>query len=321
MKNESNFAADVLEGLNANRKTLPSKWIYNKRGDDLFLKVTKMPEYYLTRAEKEIFEDQCVEIITKLGLDKPTSPFDIIELGAGDGQKTITLLRKLMALEKRFDYIPIDISINALNLLETVVNDELPDICVRKQQGDYLNALLNLKQKTCDWKDRRRVVLFLGNSIGNMLQADAEDFLLQMVSVLSKGDKIILGVDLIKPPSIVLPAYSGPFNLNFKLNMLARINDELGGNFDLDQFSNDSSYTTEEGILYDYIKSKVHQKVYITALGRTFELDDGEKIQIDISHKYDDYKINKLTSLLNVKLICKLTDLREYFADYIYEHQ
>ena len=83
-----------------------------------------MPEYYLTRAEKEIFEDQCVEIITNLGLDKSTSSFDIIELGAGDGQKTITLLRKLMALETRFEYIPIDISINALDTLERVLNDK-----------------------------------------------------------------------------------------------------------------------------------------------------------------------------------------------------
>ena len=143
--------------------------------------------------------------------------------------------------------------------------------------------------------------------------------MIQLVNLLRKGDKIVLGVDLIKSQDIVLPAYSGPHNLNFKLNILKRINDELGGNFNLSKFSNVSTYTKAEGILRDFVKSEEKQHVYIRAIDRTYELKNDEMIQIDVSYKYDDNRVRKLFSNTRVKFLYKHMDTRSYFADYIYE--
>ena len=319
MINGTAFSEDVLEGLTSTPKQLPSKWIYDERGDDLFLQVTKMPEYYLTSAEMEIFEYQSQSMIKQLNVEDMTPNIDIIELGAGDGQKSLLLLRSLNEQNIKFQYIPIDISSHSLDALECLLRHELPTIYMRKQQGDYLKALNNLRDATDDWNIKSRIVLFLGNSIGNMIQTEAEDFIFQLLNFLEKGDKLVLGVDLIKSDTVILPAYSGPRNLNFKLNMLKRINDELGGNFDLTKFSNKSTYTKEEGILRDFIECDERQEVYVRAIDTRFELDKGESIQIDMSYKYDDYRVNKLFNNKKANFVCKLTDNRGYFADYIYE--
>ena len=157
------FCKDVMQGLSSTPKQLPSKWIYNKRGDDLFLQVTKMPEYYLTAAEKEIFEHQSQEMITHLKLESITPKFDIIELGAGDGQKSLLLLKSFTEQNRKFQYIPIDISSHSLDALEFVLKRELPTISIRKQQGEYLKALNDLRNTTHDWHIKNRIVLYLGN--------------------------------------------------------------------------------------------------------------------------------------------------------------
>jgi uncharacterized SAM-dependent methyltransferase len=171
------FKQDVIKGLSKSpQKTLPSKYFYDKKGDELFVKIMALPEYYLTRAEMEIFKNKTEELISALYLNKKEK-YDIIELGAGDGTKTIHLLKKLISLEFDFEYIPVDISKNALEGLNTYLKNELPDIVVKPNHTDYFKALNDLKQD-----GRTKIILFLGSNIGNLLDEQATDFIYHLGS-------------------------------------------------------------------------------------------------------------------------------------------
>ena len=313
------FAEDVMKGLSLNPKQLPSKWIYNEIGDALFLRVTKMPEYYLTSAELEIFQQHCKSMITSFILENLTADVDVIELGAGDGRKSMLLLKNLIKENKTFQYIPVDISRHSLDSLTDRVRKELPSLSIYAQEGDYLTALNRTKHLLSDqWLTKNRIVLFLGNSIGNMEEKEAINFITQLANTFLKGDVLVLGVDLIKSDDIILAAYSGPHNLKFKLNILKRINDELGGNFDLNKFSSESTYGKEEALLRDYIVSNERQEVWISAIDTSFQIERGEMIQVDMSFKYDDTRVNNLLSRTNLKYVTKIIDNKNFFADYIY---
>lgn len=158
------FKKEVIQGLSkTTQKTLPSKYFYDKKGDDLFVQIMALPEYYLTRAEMEIFQEKTNEIIAALQLDK-NKKYSIVELGAGDGTKTIHLLRELINLECDFEYLPVDISINALDGIKSFLNDELPTLVVKPNHNDYFKALESLKQD-----GTTKIILFLGSNIGNLI--------------------------------------------------------------------------------------------------------------------------------------------------------
>ena len=226
------FKKEVEKGLNENPKTLPSKYFYDKIGDALFVEIMNMPEYYLTRCELDIFQNKTEEIINAFGVQKDVY-FELIELGAGDGTKTKELLKSLDNQSYSFDYFPIDISSNALDLLEKDLNKELPNVSVKTKQGDYFKVLASLKES-----EKPKIILFLGSNLGNMTDDLAAEFIYNLGANLRAGDKLLLGVDLIKAKEIVLPAYndSKGITAKFNLNLLERINNELGGNFDLNYF-------------------------------------------------------------------------------------
>ena len=307
-----NFKMDVEAGLNATPKTLPSKYFYDTAGDALFVEIMKMPEYYLTDAEMEIFTDQTAAIIKALDLQED-SFFELIELGAGDGFKTKKLLNKLTEASYAFSYIPVDISQNALTKLCTALVSEIPTLKVQPQQGDYFEILKTLKNT-----HHKKVVLFLGSSIGNMLDDVAADFIYKLGANLKAGDKLLLGVDLIKAQEIVLPAYNDATGITsaFNLNLLTRINNELQGNFDVSQFRHKPAYTEEEGIAKSYLESTTSQDVYIEALGITFHFNRGETIHTEISRKYNDSIISKIIEHTDFTVSAVLHDSKNYFGDY-----
>lgn len=306
------FKQDVIKGLSKSpQKTLPSKYFYDKKGDELFVKIMALPEYYLTRAEMEIFKDKTEELISALCLNKKEK-YDIIELGAGDGTKTIHLLKKLISLEFDFEYIPVDISKNALEGLNTYLKNELPDIVVKPNHTDYFKALNDLKQD-----GRAKIILFLGSNIGNLLDEQATDFIYHLGSSLYKGDKIILGVDLKKSKEIVLPAYndSQKITAEFNLNLLDRINNELGANFDRNNFEHYPDYDEEIGIAKSYIKSLKEQWVKIDE--QWFHFIKDELIHTEVSRKYDDEIIKQILSKTDITWEYKIMDSKNLFADYI----
>jgi dimethylhistidine N-methyltransferase len=306
------FSSDVDAGLSNAQKQLPSKYFYDETGDALFVKIMALPEYYLTRAEMEIFTVQTSAMIDALTLNK-NEYFELIELGAGDGSKTKKLLKALSEQGYQYDYLPIDISENALGKLQQSLANELPEVSVKTQQGDYFCILENLKKS-----QHPKVVLFLGSNIGNMLDEEASHFLSSLGETLNIGDKLLLGVDLIKSEEIILPAYndSSGITRQFNLNILDRINRELGGDFDLSKFDHQPYYKQHEGIAKSYLKSLSDQQVTINHIGKSYEFKAGEMIHTEISRKYDDKMIQQIIKDSGFSIQNKLCDKEVLFADY-----
>lgn len=311
----SQFKKEVDQGLSDEIKSLPSKFFYDKKGDALFVQIMHLPEYYVTRSEHEIFKIQSHSIIEALQLH-PDTYFELIELGAGDGLKTKELLRELDQGNYNFDYMPVDISQNALDKLEKDLNKQLEHVSIKKKQGDYFEVLESLKEN-----QHPKVILFLGSNIGNMPDDVAADFISKLSANLHQGDKLFLGVDLIKPASIVLPAYNDSQGVTaaFNLNLLDRINNELQADFDVDSFKHKPEYTEEDGIAKSFLISNKAQKVYIAQLDKTYEFYKGEKILMEISRKYNDTILNKILKKSDFVIKDRITDSKGYFANYILE--
>jgi len=307
------FKKDVDTGLSSNPKKLSSKYFYNKKGSELFVKIMHMPEYYVTRAELDIFSNQTQDIIDSLKLKKDTY-FELIELGAGDGLKTKKLLNLLVSSGFDFNYFPVDISQNALDNLEESLSKELPSVRIQKKQGDYFNVLESLKGS-----NHLKVVLFLGSNIGNMTDDVAANFMYELGSNLNAKDRLLLGVDLIKAESVVLPAYNDKQGItrDFNLNLLSRINSELGADFDLKQFSHRPEYSDKDGIARSFIVSDKAQEVVIKSLGKSYFFQKDEKIATEISRKYNDEIVNRIIENTDFTIDTKLTDRNNYFSDYI----
>jgi uncharacterized SAM-dependent methyltransferase len=191
---------------------------------------------------------------------------------------------------------------------------DLPDLKIEPRQGDYFNVLDALKDTP-----HPKLVLFLGSNIGNLKDDKAQKFLELLSSNLNKGDYLLLGVDLIKSREIVLPAYNDKTGItsNFNLNLLYRINRELDADFDVSAFSHEVEYDPEEGIVKSYLKSKKPQTIRIGKNGKTYQLKKGERIHTEISRKYNDQLIEKITDHTRFDKVAKFTDRKELFADYL----
>ena len=307
------FKKDVLEGLSSNPKFLSSKYFYDEIGDELFVEIMNMPEYYLTNSEYEIFSEKTNELINSFEITKDEK-FQIMELGAGDGTKTKELLKKLVQENYNFEYVPIDISQHTLDKLQNSLKIELPHLSVRKQQGDYFEVLSSFKEG-----NTKKIVLFLGSNLGNLKDELSAKFLYELGSNLNNNDILLLGLDLIKSREIVLPAYNDKQGITsrFNLNLLTRINRELDGNFDINSFKHMPEYTDEEGIAKSYIVSTKKQTVNIESLDKSFKFEDGEKIHTEISRKYNDTILTEILSDTDFTIEDKILDSKEYFADYI----
>ena len=261
----------------------------------------------------DIFENQTDSLIEALNISASSS-FDLVELGAGDGSKTFKLLNRLIDLNIDFSYNPVDISSNSLKGLELMLSKKLPTLKVIKQEGDYFEILSKLKNS-----GRQKIVLFLGSNIGNMTDTIARDFICKLGEQLNSNDRLLLGVDLIKPAEIVLAAYDDSQGVTaaFNLNLLHRINKEFIGNFDINNFVHSPIYSEEEAIAKSYIKSTTQQSVYLKKLNVTINFTKGELIHTEISRKYNDKIIRHLLNKTNFTIDKKLTDSKGYFSDYI----
>jgi dimethylhistidine N-methyltransferase len=301
------FLADVKKGLSSDPKFLSSKYFYDERGDDLFVKIMSMPEYYLTRSELEIFTGQTAEICEHMIAEE----LSVIELGAGDGTKTYHLLKYLKE-RCRLKYHPVDISQHALEGLRQKFEVELPGVMVEPIHAEYFTALKRMKHV-----NGKKVVLFLGSNLGNLHDKLAREFIVQISDNLNVNDQFLLGVDLRKSEDIVLPAYDDAqgYTREFNMNILRRINRELGGDFDPENFRHKPGYTEEEGIARSYLVSTVEQDVEIKDLDQSFHFNKGEMIQTEISRKYDLELINDLINGTGLSIRKVFYDNRRYFAD------
>lgn len=315
-KNDA-FLKDVNEGLSQNPKFMSSHYFYDKTGDELFQQIMAMPEYYLTNAELEIFRDQNSEIIKSFNISKDER-FELIELGAGDGKKTQHLLGALLAEGFDFEYIPVDISKNSVEVISERMESLFPNLDIKGKQGDYLQVLDQLFTS-----DNPKVILFIGSNLGNMSDESASKFLKKIAQNLKSNEKLLLGVDLIKSKDIVLPAYNDAAGItrDFNLNLLKRMNSELGAGFDLAQFEHAPEYSENEGIAKSFLKSRIKQDVYIKDLDKTFSFEKDELVHTEISRKYNDGILDGLIKDSGLMISEKFLDSNNYFADYILTKQ
>jgi dimethylhistidine N-methyltransferase len=309
------FEQDVYQGLTEYPKYLSSKYFYDKKGDKLFQDIMNMPEYYLTDAEFDVL-DHHKEEITSL-FSSNGKEFNLIELGAGDGKKTKILLKYLSDNNLPFEYLPIDISQNALDQLEDSLRLELPKVQVRTQQGTYFEVLADIAKLN----RARKVILFLGSNIGNLLHPQAISFLTSVQELMHEGDLFFVGFDQKKNPQTILNAYNDQTGITaaFNKNVLARINKELNGNFSLDDFIHWEVYDPETGTAKSYLVSKKDQKVEIKDLSLTVNFREWETIHTEISQKYDDSTVTWLAEKSGLQIETQFTDSKNQYKNYIFK--
>ncbi len=312
---KSAFEQEVYEGLTAFPKHLSSKYFYDEKGDRLFQDIMAMPEYYLTDCEFDILDTHKSEISALF--KKDGKPFSLFELGAGDGKKTKIILRHLVEQQISFDYRPIDISQNALNQLEASIKEEIPQVEMNTLQGTYFETLRDINKVN----GRRKIILFLGSNMGNLLHPQAITFLKDMRESINENDLIFMGLDQKKNPQTILDAYNDQTGITeaFNKNILARINKEMGGNFDLEKFLHWEVYDPETGTAKSYLVSKEGQTVQIESLGLEIRLNAWETIHTEISQKYDDATVEWLAEQANLKIVTHFTDDKQWFKNYVFK--
>jgi len=307
-----NFANDIDEGLSATKKYLSSKYFYDDNGSLLFQKIMELPEYYLTRAELNIFQTHSLDILNSIAAKK----LNIIELGAGDGIKTIEFLRQLLKAGTDITYFPIDISKEAIDQITSKVKEQLPDLKIEPLIGDYHQVFKGIASS-----HTKTVVLYLGANIGNYKQPAAVKLLKMLSENLTSSDMLLVGIDLKKSPALIAKAYNDDEGItrDFNLNLLARINRELGGNFNLETFDFYSYYNPDNGEIRSYLVSLKDQNVFIKACDKTYQFEKNELIYTELSKKYDKQQIEDLATNAGFRCVAQFYDNNEYFADCLFE--
>lgn len=310
---KNQFYNDVIAGLSASPKRLDSKYFYDANGDKLFQDLMNCEEYYPTNCEMEIFTQKTADLAKSIIADGDA--FDLIELGAGDATKSSHLLRYLIDQQADFTYLPIDISDNVISYLNITLPVTIPGIKITGLQGEYFDML----KKAAAISDKRKVVMFLGSNIGNMPVVDAEGFCRVLREHLSPGDMVLIGVDLKKNPHTVLAAYNDREGITkrFNLNLLKRINRELHGDFDVEQFDHYATYDPESGACRSYLISLQDQLVNIPN-AEIIRFAKDEYIYMEISQKYSVEQINNMATATGFKPLHQHFDSKNWFVDAIW---
>jgi len=306
------FAKDVEKGLSAKPKTLPSKYFYDAKGDKLFQDIMASEEYYLTDAEYNVFETHASEILDLFKSEK----FRLIEFGAGDGYKTKVLVKYFLENGANFSYRPIDISGSVLKQLTSNFQSEFPALDISPVKDDYFKALDQLNHEDTS----KKVILFMGSNIGNFTDTEAVAFLHHIRDFMNQGDLLMVGMDLKKDPNTIINAYNDKAGVtsDFNLNLLDRINRELGGHFDRDEFYHYPTYNPVSGITASYLISRKEQNVAIDALNVSFHFKAHEPIHMEISRKYNEEDIEYIAGLSGFEVIKNLYDTERRFVDSIW---
>jgi L-histidine Nalpha-methyltransferase len=312
-KGTAEFAKDVLAGLSSSPRYLSSKYFYDEKGDAIFRQIMQLDEYYLTRCELEIFQRQTGELNLLLS-EAGSQPFQLIELGAGDGSKTKVLIRELLRKGASFKYVPIDISAHAVEELMSSLRTEFPSLDAEGIADDYFEVLNLFDHHS------RKVVLFMGANIGNYRYDEASRFIKKIADALNPGDILVIGFDLKKDPARILAAYNDKKGVtrNFNLNLLERINRELGGNFDPGKFIHYPLYDPVSGEARSYIISACDQQVRIDALDMSFQFSQWEPIHTEVSKKYSLQEVRQLAEENGFSVKKNLFDEKENFVDSVW---
>ncbi|MNK19522.1 Histidine-specific methyltransferase EgtD [compost metagenome] len=299
---------EIILGLRAPQKRISSKYFYDDKGTELFQKISQTPEYYLTLCEKEILKKYAVNILDYMDHD----PFSIIELGAGDGSKAALLLTQALKNKNFQNYYAVDISAKALNELSDNLEEQFDNFVPHTLEADFFDGLAQIESQALE----RRIVLFLGSSLGNLLPQQAHEFLQSLAHNMREQDLLVLGLDLKKDERILSKAYNDKQGLTaeFNLNLLTRINREWGANFNLDNFEHMEVYNPGLGAMESYLMSKVEQTVFFEDFNTEIHFAEGELIHTEYSFKYNKADIMGLIQDTGLTVQDFLYDRRRYFT-------
>ncbi|HKV95077.1 MAG TPA: L-histidine N(alpha)-methyltransferase [Candidatus Angelobacter sp.] len=303
----SPIAEEVMHGLGARPRCLPPKLFYDAAGSQLFDQITETPEYYPTRTERAILRVFAGEMVRQTG-----NNLTLVELGAGSASKTQVLIQALLRRQLRADFYPVDVSSSALQGALANLNGHFPRLRVTPIVADYTHHLPDLKQLP-----GRKLVLFLGSTIGNFEPEEAEEFLRNVRGSLQKGDALLIGFDLIKDADVLDAAYNDAQGVTarFNKNMLVRINRELGGSFDVDSFEHVAFWNKKKSRIEMHLESQHEQTVWIEDLGRGFHFEQGERIHTENSYKFSLRLIRQLLRRGGFKLEKSWTDPQNWFCE------
>lgn len=294
---------DIRIGFTSQPKAIPSKYHYDEIGSISFENITKLPEYYLTRAETEILTKRSKDIM------KLVVPDELVELGSGSSTKTRLLIEAMHSTGGN-RYVPIDISETALRQAAETLNDDYKWLQVDGNIGDYHFDLKRLRRKG------RRLLTFLGSSIGNYTDAARRKLLQQMSSVLKSGDAVLIGVDLVKDVDTMVLAYddSAGETSHFNLNLLTMINRELDANFEIQHFKHVPGWNPEVSAVDSWLQAQREMTVSLGALDMEINLAEGERIHVETSCKFTREGMMQELSDVGLKVVKWYTDSAEQFG-------
>ena len=303
------FAEEVLVGLSEHPKRLPSRYFYDDEGSRLFAKICGLEEYYPTRVERSILERHAAEILAHID----GARLNLVDLGAGDGHKTAPLVAWLLGQGANVRYVPIDISEGAMQEAVKLFSKEFPSLEIRGIVGEYFESLSWIARQT----DRQNLVLFLGSNIGNFDKPRARAFLRRLWNALNQRDLVLLGFDLKKDIERLLRAYNDREGVTarFNLNLLDRINRELGADFQLERWRHYGTYNVFTGAMESYLVSLAPQSVRIEALAHEFSFDPWEPIFTEYSYKYLEDDIRALAHSSSFQVQGRFYDEDRWFCD------
>ncbi len=301
------FAEEVRAGLTANPKSLPCRFFYDPEGSRLFEVICELPEYYLTRAETEIIEDRSEEVVGKFPRGAT-----LIELGSGSSAKTRRLIAELLQRDGRLLYIPVDISRSMLEESARTLLDEFAGLEILAVAGEYQEATGHLRRDF----GLPKLILWLGSNIGNLDRPEAVEFLHCLRGLMTAEDRLLVGIDLRKGRRVLEAAYDDAQGITaqFNRNILARINRELGGEFDRNQFHHRARYDEEAGRVDMRLESATAQTVRITALELAVPLAAGETIHTENSYKYSPAEIQETAAATRLRVADQWLDRNRQFT-------
>ena len=297
------ITADVLAGLSATPRRLPSKYFYDRRGSELFEQITRQPEYYLTRVELALLADVATDIARAVG-----PRVHVVEFGSGSGRKTRLLLE---ALDDPVAYTPVEISPSALQGSVERLDREFDGVQMLPVCGDCTRAVALPRPAR---PAERVLVFFPGSTLGNFTDAEAVSLLRAMRQTGGARGCALVGIDLQKPADIIEAAYNDAAGVTaaFTLNLLARLNRDIGSDFDLDGFRHRAIYVPARGRIETFLDSVREQ--WVTVAGRRFHFAAGEAMQVEYSHKYTDAGFSTLAAQAGLRVVQKWNDARDWFG-------
>jgi L-histidine Nalpha-methyltransferase len=273
--------ADARAGLTAEPKWLAPKWFYDARGSELFEQITRLPEYYPTRAEREILQNRSHEIA------ELTGAHTLVELGSGSSEKTRLLLDGLRDHGTLTTFVPLDVSESALREAAAAITADYPSVLVHGVVGDFTAHLDKLPGEA------PRIVAFLGGTIGNLLPDERADFFESVREVLEPGEWLLLGTDLVKDPATLVAAYddSAGVTAEFNRNVLRVLNRQLGADFDVDAFSHVAVWDADNEWIEMHLRADRAMRVLIPEIRLEVDFAEGEELSTEVSAKFHRYGV------------------------------